>query len=215
MKQSEQYQPVLMLIMMMMFIGSMFIAFDPVLRTKIGMLMNTVFDPLIGFDGKLPILTLFLGAIVLGIFTSFVRHIFVDWIELARIQFRIKSFSKEMRNAAVTQNTYKLKKLQSMQPEIAKMQMPLQYSQMKPMMFIMFVAIPMFLWLSVFIGTLEEKYIEIVLPGNATTTLHSLGPLFNLFPVWMILYSLFSFPFNRLFEKLLKTIRFRKKMISQ
>jgi len=197
------------MLMMFAFILVIFMMFDKGLRDATGKTMNYVFYPLIGFNNAYPILTLFLAGLILVFLSTLVRHLFIDSLKTAKIQKQMSAYQKELRSATLSQNMYRVKKLRDMQPEIMKVQAEMSTSQMKPMAFTMLVAIPIFLWLSTFVGSLPDK--TMMLPWGAEFNLvNDKGPLFHLFPAWIILYAFMTTPFGQVFQKLLKAVKYRK-----
>jgi uncharacterized membrane protein (DUF106 family) len=194
--------------MMFAFILVIFMMFDQGLRAATGKTMNYVLYPLIGFNSSYPILTMFLAGLILVCTSTIIRHVLIDQLKMVKIQKQMGAYQKELRSATLSQNMYRVKKLKEMQPEIMKVQAEMSTSQMKPMAFTMVIALPIFLWLGTFVGNLTDK--TMMLPWGAEFNLFSKGPLFGLFPQWIILYAFMTMPFGQVFQKLLKAIKYRK-----
>lgn len=200
-------------LMMFAFILVIFMMFDPGLRTTTGKTMNYVLYPLIGFNDAYPILTMFLAGLILVGASTIIRHVFIDQLKMAKIQKQMGAYQKELKSATLSQNMYRVKKLKEMQPEIMKVQAEMSTSQMKPMAFTMLIALPIFLWLATFVGSLPVSRQTMLLPwGESFNTVHDKGPLFGLFPAWIILYAFMTMPFGQVFQKLLKAIKYRKSL---
>lgn len=123
------------------------ILFNPGLRTKLGEWVGYVFDPAFGFDDRFPVLTILLAGTVMVLLTTLIRHFTTDWLEQARMQAYMRSFTKELSKARKENNTYKMKKLQDRQPQVLQMQQQMQAKQMKTMPLTMIVVVPLFAWL--------------------------------------------------------------------
>ena len=105
----------MMLIMLMFFIMP---TFGPILAAYIGL----VLDPIIGFGGSYPILTIFLAGIIVVFFSSLLTNYFTDWKKMGESQEITKAFQQEIGKARREGNTNRLNKLMKMQPEIMKRQ---------------------------------------------------------------------------------------------
>jgi len=194
----------LMMIMLLM----MFILIDPSIRMAMGMALDPVMTPVLGFDLSFPILTIFLAGLLSISFSTIVRHFTTDWMELARIQKIQSAFNKEMKDARLKNDTAKVNKLQEKSPEIMKMSLTISSSQMKVMPITMIFVIPIFVWLSIFMYRLPLAAISV--PWAAKVSLIRGDVCF--FPNWIVLYSLLSIPFSQILQKGLKLYKFRNRI---
>jgi len=195
------------LITLMAFMFMMYIMFTPSLRAGLGKIVGVPLKPLIGFDGELVILTLLCAGLLTSLFTISVRHLFMDWIGQARIQRITSAFQKEMREARLSNNTYKTKKLMEIQPQILSQSMKSSQTQLKLMPVTMIVVIPIFAWLATFTYA-DMSSTAFAVPWAFNTDLLSS----NIFPNWIILYSLLTLPFGQVFTRTLKYFSFRKRL---
>jgi uncharacterized membrane protein (DUF106 family) len=200
-------------IMITMFVFTIFVMFDPELRDNAGKAMGAILYPLIGFGHAYPLWTIFFGGMILVAFSTLVRHYFADWIKMAKSQKMMSAFNKELRDARISNNTFKIKKLTEAQPLIMKRQGEMSTSQLKPMIFTMLIAILIFMWLAIFIGELprvDQGVYTISLPWESHWNIMASTVL----PHWILLYSLVSIPFGQLLQRVLKVISY-KKMLSK
>ena len=123
------------------------VLFNPELRDATGRWVGYALDPVIGFDNRYPVLTIFFASVLLVIGTTTIRHFLVDWTMMARTQEVMRTFQKEFAQARKDNNTYKMKKLTEAQPKVFELQAGLQKDQLKPMAFTMLIVIPLFAWL--------------------------------------------------------------------
>jgi len=195
------------LITLMAFLFMMYIMFTPSLRAALGKLVGIPLAPLIGFNGHLVILTLLFAGLLTSIFTISVRHLFMDWIGQARTQRITSAFQKEMREARLSNNTYKLKRLQELQPEILSQSMKSSQTQLKLMPVTMIVVIPIFAWLATYVYA-DMPSTAFAVPWAFNTNLLSS----NIFPNWIILYSLLTLPFGQVFTRALKYFSFKSRL---
>jgi len=195
------------LIMMMAMLVAMFVLFDPSIRRTLGGYVGIALKPIVGFDGELPVVTLILTGLLMTFFSITVRHFFIDWIDQARNQRMMSSFQKEMREARTSNNTYKLKKLTELQPQITAKSLKTSGAQMKLMPVTMVVIIPIFAWLSNFVYfDLSSTTFSVPWEFNASMK----GS--NLLPNWILLYTLVTIPFGQVLQRTLKYVSFSRKL---
>jgi uncharacterized membrane protein (DUF106 family) len=199
---SSPLMPMMIMLMMMVLL------FDQGIRTAIGQALDPALTPVLGLDFRYPLITLFLAGLMSLTFSTLVRHFTTDWMELARIQKTQSTFNKEMKDARLSNNNAKLKKLQEKQPEILKMSMQISSSQMKLMPITMIFVVPIFIWLSVFMYQLPVSTVSV--PWAPKVGLLVGDVCF--FPNWIILYSLLSIPFSQVLQRILKLYKFREKI---
>ncbi len=203
--QADAGQVYIMFFLLML----MLVLFNPELRGWMGDSMGSVLEPYLGFDKEFPVMTIFLAGFIMIVFSTSIRHIFIDWMEMARIQKIMYAFNKEMREAQISQNQRRVEKLVEFQPEIMKLQADLSSNQMKPMMFTMLIAIPIFMWLHSFIGDLPYPYVTI--PWNAEWDMTGRRIIL---PNWVWIYSFLSLPIGQTYMRFLK-IRDLKRSMNQ
>lgn len=193
------------------------ILFSEGLRNATGKAAGFVLDPVIGFRGAYPLLTIFLASLVLVVVTTAIRHFMVDWVHMARVQEAMRSFQKEFMEARKSNNTYKIKRLTEAQPEVMQLQAEMSTEQMKPMAFTMLIVVPIFAWLGTFIGILVllgNHVVEVPWDVHWELDMNTTGDpskwyLLGFLPRWIVLYSLFGIPVGQIAQKILKLIEYR------
>jgi len=195
------------MILMLVFVVAIFIMFDQNLRQSLGAAVGVVLEPIVGFHGQNAVLTLFFTGLLMGLFSIVVRHFFVDWIEQARIARITSAFQKELREARLTNNTYKLKKLTELQPQIMSQSLKTSQTQMKLMPVTMLVIIPVFAWLANFVY-IDLPSTMLSVPWAFDVNMQDSSVL----PNWVLLYSLLTLPFTQVLQKSLKFFSFRKRL---
>jgi len=195
------------LVMLMAFMFAIFILFNPSIRQSLGEIVGYGLEPLVGFNGEYPIVTLLLSGLVMTCFSITVRHFFIDHVGQARNQRMQAAFSKEMREARTSNNTYKLKKLMELQPQIMSASLKTTQSQFKLMPITMMVIIPIFAWLAnfVYIGLGSTVF---SVPWEFNSNFRNS----NLLPNWVLLYSLMTLPFGQVLQRFLKMFSFSKRL---
>lgn len=181
-----------------LFMLILFVLLDPRLRAATGHAVGFALNPLIGFGGHLPILTILLASLVMVGASTLIRHLLVDWVKLARIQNTMRSFQKAMREARTKRDMKRVEDLQKFQSKLLTLQSELSKSQLKPMAGTMLVVIPVFAWLFEFITALPYQFFSA--PWNPTVEMFQSTVL----PHWILFYGAISIPFGALLQKLLK-----------
>jgi len=195
------------MIVMMAFVTALIVMFNNNLRQALGNVVGLGLTPLVGFDGQLPILTLLFTGLVMSFFSISVRHLFVDWVGQARNARITSAFQKELREARVSNNTYKLKKLTELQPQIMAQSLKSSQTQLKLMPVTMLVIIPIFAWLANFIY-LDLSSTSFSVPWAFDASMKGS----NLLPNWVLLYSLLTLPFGQVLTRVLKYFSFRRRL---
>lgn len=180
---------------------------DPVFMRAMGEFFGLFLNPLIGFDYRTPVLTILLAGLILTLFSSIIRNYLTDWVEFARTQKILTEFNKVYREALRNNNTAKMQKLSKHQARIMEMNWKNMTTQLKMMVYTMFVFIATFAWFSVFIGRLPDKSITVPWATNV-----NIGIAQVLFPNYILLYALFAIPFGQIITKILKDISLKKKL---
>ena len=201
-KQMNQF------ITIFIFVFAMFVLFDQSLRTWLGTIVGYVLEPLVGLNGTMPVVTLILTGLIMTALSVILRHFFTDYVGQAESQKIVSAFNKELQKARVENNKYKIKKLTEEQPKILQKSMDMSTSQMKLMPVTMLAIIPIFAWLSVWIGQLDPAAAVVNVPWASNVSLTAT----NVFPNWVLLYSLISIPFGQILSRVLRYMEFRKKL---
>ncbi len=113
----------------------------------------------------------------------------------------MKLFQKELREAQLSKNKHKLKKLDKQKDEIMRAQAEMMKQQLKPMAYIMLISLPIFGWL---------YHLMFTLSLNATIILPFYGELYlatdtvlRFIPVWIFWYMLCSISMGQVIRKAL------------
>ncbi len=180
----------------------------------IGGALNVVFQ-IFSFDGKYPIATLMIIGAIMIILTSALRTFFTDTIKQQKSQAFNSAFQKEMRQARLENNTFKLKKLMEMQPQVMAKTMESSNQMMKTMPITMIVVVPMFLWVRYFVNvTLQGDMRIISIPWAMIGESGGLDITATaaIFPSWVLIYSLISIPIGQIVMRLVRTYQFKKRL---
>jgi uncharacterized membrane protein (DUF106 family) len=198
------------MMMMMMIFGTMFIMFIPELRDGVGRIAGIILEPLIGFDRNFPVLTVLVAGILLVTFSSAVRHYFIDWIDSAEKQFKMKDFNKKLRDARMAGNDAEVKRLTQKQLDMSKDQMTSMIDQMKPMMFTMIFLVATFAFIGTFIGNISGATLSVPWSSNVDMNAALSSSTCCAFSNWMLLYMLISMSVAQVIQRVFKLYSFNK-----
>ncbi|AKA47789.1 hypothetical protein IX51_00355 [uncultured archaeon] len=171
---------------MLSFFVYIIILSNTTLRTAIGNALDVVFSPLIGFNFDLPVLTLLLAGILIGVVTSIPRYFFTDWLKMGKAQNRMKAFSKTMREAYKSGQKDRIQKLRKMQMDVTMEQQQVSMNTMKPLMIFSVVTYLIFIWLFSFIANLPYAIVAFPWNWNVNLNTHFYAYIYY----WIIIYFL-------------------------
>ncbi|MEM0139330.1 MAG: EMC3/TMCO1 family protein [Ferroplasma sp.] len=189
-------------------LGLIFIISDPSIRNPIGKALNYVFMPVLGFNYNLPILTLMLTGIILGLISSIPRYFFTDWIKMGKAQLVSKAYSKAQREAFRSGDRARQQKLQKLSMQRQMDQAALSMNTMKPLMVTEIFFFLIFIWLYVFMLSLPYDYVS--LPWNLN--LNIVTAKIYIMPLWMGLYTLGNLAVGYFVTMIMKYVDFTYKL---
>ncbi len=189
----------------LLFAAVFMVLFNEGLRNATGNAVGFVLDPIIGFGGRFPVLTIMIAGTIMVAATTVMRHFTTDWIETAKSQAMMRHFQKEFGAARKENNTYRMKKLQEVQPMVLEKQQEMSKKQLKTMPVTMIVVIPLFAWLFSFVARLD--YWWYTGPWNPTVNLLES----SVFPHWILLYMTLSIPLGALVQKTMKYVSWKER----
>jgi len=194
------------MLLIFVFVMAVFVMFDQNLRSALGDIVGMGLEPLWGFNGSFPVVSLFITGVFMTFLSFTIRHFFTDYVKQIKAQKIMSAFNKELQAARKENNTYKLKKMMEIQPKMMEESMKQTTTQMKLMPVTMLIIIPIFAWIAVFVGGLDSTLITV--PWSNSADLNAS----YLFPAWVLLYSLISIPFGQLLSRGLRYFSFKKRL---
>ena len=87
----------------------------------------------------------------------------------------------------------------AMQPQVMVLQSEMMSNQMRPMMFTMMIAIPIIMWLRLFVEDMDHPVLSLPWEGN-----YDLNDDLWFLPHWILVYSALSLPFGQILMRGLK-----------
>ena len=179
----------------------------------IGKTLNVVFQ-FIDFGGEYPVVTLMIMGSIMILLSSVLRTLMTDSLEQQKAQAFSSAFNKELRQARLDNNLYKVKKLMELQPVMMQKSMESSNQMMKSMPFTMLVVVPIFLWVRYFVwATLDETTRVISIPWAMVewgTPAIDLTTNIWFLPAWILIYSLISIPLGQIITRLVRAYQFKR-----
>jgi Predicted membrane protein len=195
-KVKEQANKIVLGAGLLLMVGVMFQS----VREFIGKGMDIFMSPVLLLVGDSNFfLILSAMAIITAIYSSLIQKYAVDQSKVFETQEKMKIFQKEMREAQQTQNTYMLKKLEEQQAEIMQENMAMMKTQFKPMLYIVFVSIPLLMWAYYYIGLHPDASMIFPFWGEQNLS----GRVFFMFTYWLFWYFMSSLAFSQVLRKFL------------
>jgi uncharacterized membrane protein (DUF106 family) len=199
MKMDNKAQGNMLLYLLVLLFLMFFVFSNPAVQGAMLGFGQAVFYPLIGFEGKYPILTIILAGLIVVFLSGTLTNFFTDWKKMGEMQETNRAFQKELQKARKEGNTNRVNKLMKMQPEMMKKQQEASSGSMKPMLFLIIFIWPIFIWLRTFLGDLPHHYFTV---PWANTVSFFYKPF--LMQAWLWLYLIFSIVIGQIIRSGLK-----------
>jgi len=196
--KTEQQPPAMGGMFLTMFL-MLYIIINPGLRVTMGNVAETLLEPRIGFDGAYPAVTILLAGMVMIGGTTVIRHLLVDWQQMAEVQLKMQAYNKALSDARKEGQQARVQKLMKLQPEVLMLQSGMMSNQMRPMVFTMLIAIPIIMWLYEFTAGLPVQALS--LPWEPHWALQD---RLWILPHWILIYSVMALPFGQILLRGLK-----------
>ncbi len=194
-------QPPAMGGMLLTMLFMMYIIMNEDLRDGMGAIAGSILEPRISFDYRYPAVTFLLAGVTMISLTTIIRHVLIDWEVMAETQNKMNAYNKEMSKARKSGNEARMRKLMAMQPQVMVLQSEMMSNQMRPMMFTMVIAIPIIMWLRIFVEGMGHPVLSLPWEGN-----YDLNDDLWFLPHWILVYSALSLPFGQILMRGLKLV---------
>ena len=170
-------------------------------RNAIGGIMDVFLGPI---DAALPFyVVVLILSLVTGLYSTLLQANLMDMEKMGEYQQRMKDIQERRKAAKERGDDAAMQKIQEEQMEAMGDQMGMFKAQFRPMVWIMLITIPVFLWMYWMIlePHIATSEMQIVLPliGETTWRDHVLGPM----QAWIIWYFLCSMGFTQIIRKAL------------
>ncbi len=175
----------------------------PGLREGMGTTLGVVLDPLADIVDDF-LITILILSVVTGIYTSVVQKYTTNWELMEKskqYQKQMRELQKELMEAKREDNKHRMKKLEKKKAEIMRQQTQfsgeMMKQQMKPMMYIGIITIPIFMWIWVYIEAAPVGAVIFPLIGEKEFTASFIFGL----PYWVLWYMVCSIPIAQMIRK--------------
>ncbi len=197
--------------MIFLLIMGLYVAFVPGAGEPFALALGVVLNPLLGFEGRFPVITILLAGLLSTTISSIVRHRFTDWVEMARSSRTVGALRKDIFDAMKKGNTARVKRLQEVQRELSIEMSQVQLTSMKSMAYTFLFLIILFIWLggafvTSTLAASDNMYFAV--PWSFDTVFTGV----YLFPAWVLLYSLLAIPFSQIVQRVLKYWSFSRRL---
>ena len=199
-------------ILFFLFILGIMMLFDNPLRIQVAGGIGWVLQPLIGFGGKSAntiLLTMLLAGIIEMLATALAYNWATDWVKQAKAAKWSAAFRKVQMEAVKSGKKDRIEALKQHQQRLTAMTGEVSLAQLKGMAVTWFLVIAIYTWVGLFILSVSlalyptaagaELWVNM---GGVSVNL--LGKVFNLIPLWFLVFSLYTIPSSIVLRRLLK-----------
>ncbi|MCM2465584.1 DUF106 domain-containing protein [Methanoculleus oceani] len=174
------------------------------IRVTVGSAMNVVLGPFIDTFGVPFFVMIMILSGMTGLYSSLVQKYTIDYEKMQETQAKMKVFQKEFREAQLSGDEKRVKKLQGKQERMMQDQLDISRQQFTPMAIILVLSVPIFFWLLLRlpeVGAQTTFATGIVMPFLGAVTLSSFA--FWIVPAWILWYMLCSLTISQVIRKAL------------
>lgn len=176
------------------------ILLPPAFRDTMSAIVNIIVSPI---NSTMPFyIAVLIIVIIVTVFSTIIQKYTMDWELSRRVMLKNQAFQKEYREAQLSGDKKRLKKLEEERLSMMEEQAEMSKQQLKPMGFIVFVSIPLFWWAYWWLMQPAQAGMTMVFPLIGTVRLVD-G--FLLFPYWVWWSLLCSLAVSSVVRKALNT----------
>ncbi|AFD00102.1 putative membrane protein [Methanocella conradii HZ254] len=176
------------------------ILLPPAFRDTMSAIVNIIVSPI---NSTMPFyIAVLIIVIIVTVFSTIIQKYTMDWELSRRVMLKNRAFQKEYREAQLSGDKKRLKKLEEERLSMMEEQAEMSKQQLKPMGFIVFVSIPLFWWAYWWLMQPAQAGMTMVFPLIGTVRLVD-G--FLLFPYWVWWSLLCSLAVSSVVRKALNT----------
>jgi uncharacterized membrane protein (DUF106 family) len=168
----------------------------PSIRVTVGGAIDVIFGPL---ANSLPFyIFIVVLSTLTAVYSSIIQKYTIDYDKMQETQERMKVFQKEYREAQLSGDEKRTKKLDAKRDKMMKDQLEMSQQQFKPMAYILILSVPIFFWLLYRLNNFPGN-IGITMPffGPHLLTDFVLGPI----PAWILWYMICSLTISQVVRK--------------
>ncbi len=171
-------------------------------RVTAGTMMNVLLGPFIDVLGVPFFVMIMILSSITGLYSSLVQKYTIDYEKMQETQAKMRVFQKEFREAQLSGDEKRIKKLQKKQEQMMQDQLEISRQQFVPMAIILLLTVPIFFWILLrlpAVGAAADIATGIVMPFVGTLSLSATVVWF--IPAWIIWYMLCSLAMSQVIRK--------------
>ncbi|WP_292521071.1 DUF106 domain-containing protein [Methanoculleus sp.] len=172
------------------------------IRVTVGSAMDVVLGPFIDTFGVPFFVMIMILSGITGLYSSLVQKYTIDYEKMQETQVKMRAFQKEFREAQLSGDEKKIKKLQGKQERMMQDQLEISRQQFTPMAIILVLTVPIFFWLLLRLPAIDAPATiasGIVMPFLGTVGLSASA--FWIVPAWILWYMLCSLAISQVIRK--------------
>ncbi|NQS77240.1 MAG: DUF106 domain-containing protein [Methanoculleus bourgensis] len=171
-------------------------------RVTVGSVMDMMLGPFIDVLGVPFFVMILILSSMTGLYSSLVQKYTIDYEKMQEVQAKARVFQKEFREAQLSGDEKRIKKLQGKQERMMQDQLEISKQQFTPMAIILLLTVPIFFWLLFRlppVGAEMTAASGIVLPFVGAVSLS--GVAFWIVPAWILWYMICSLAISQVIRK--------------
>jgi uncharacterized membrane protein (DUF106 family) len=170
----------------------------PGIRETVGGAMDVILGPLA--DALPFFIVIIILSAVTAIYSSLIQKYTIDYEHMQETQEKMKVFQKEYREAQLSGDDKRIKKLEAKRDKMMKDQLEMSQQQFKPMAYILILSVPIFFWLLFRLNNFPES-LSITMPFFGEISLKS--AVLGFIPAWILWYMICSLTISQVVRKAL------------
>ena len=166
----------------------------------------------IGFQSNHLLATMAIAGAIEMLVTALAYNYTTDWIKAAKVQKWSAAFRKVQMEAIRSGKKDRIAALKPHQERLTRLSSEVSIAQFKGMAITWFLLILIYTWIGLLIGAATVTQQTVDLGGTIISLTYK---VFGYFPLWFLIFSLYTVPFSLVFRRLLKNYWLRQHLTAQ
>ncbi len=162
---------------------------------------------LIGFNSDQLLATMAVAGAIEMLITAFAYNYTTDWIKAAKVQKWGSAFRKVQMEAIRSGKKDRIAALKPHQERLTRLSSEVSIAQFKGMAITWFLLILIYTWIGLVIEAATPAHQIVSLGGDKISLMFK---VFNYFPLWFFIFSLYTVPLSLVFRRILKNYWLRR-----
>ncbi|MGA8543593.1 MAG: EMC3/TMCO1 family protein [Thermoplasmata archaeon] len=163
-----------------------------------------------GFQSHYLLATMAVAGAIEMLVTALAYNYTTDWIKQAKVQKWSSAFRKVQMEAIRSGKKDRIAALKPHQERLTRLSAEVSIAQFKGMAITWFLLILIYTWIGLLIANASTAAQTVSL-GGTLINLYSYK-VFNYFPLWFFIFSLYTIPFSLVFRRVLKNYWLRRRL---